>query len=83
LRGLEIGDDAVLQWPAHINALRRLAQHVLSLSAGSKDLFQASGAIAHGKNGRLIENNAPVFQIEKCICSSEVNADVFRRRAEY
>jgi len=39
--------------------------------------FQAPGTIAHGKNGRLIENNALVSQIEERIRGSEINADVF------
>jgi hypothetical protein len=70
----EVGDDAVFHRADRVDVARSAAQHVLGFGAdGDYDLAAAGVVVLHRDNGRLIEHDALVTDINEGIGRSQVD----------
>ena len=73
----EIGDHTVRHRADGADVAGGLAEHHLGFLADGKHL-RASANLGHGHNRRLVEHDALALYVDKCVCRTEVNADVCR-----
>src|SRR5260370_21010158 len=74
----EVGDDAVLHRTNGRDVPGRAPQHALGLRPdGDDDLAAASsGFVLHCDDGRLIEHNALVTDVDEHICCSQAHRQI-------
>ena len=78
----EIGDDAVAQRADGLDIAGRAAQHQLGLVAdGAHGLLAAAGGDG-GHHRRLIQHDAPAFDIDQRIRRPKIDGHVARKRAK-
>jgi hypothetical protein len=81
LRNLEIGDDAVAQWPDRGDVARGAAEHLLGFLAYRQDLLASLDA-GNCNHRRLVEDDAAALDVHEGVGGAEVDRHVRRQQAE-
>jgi hypothetical protein len=76
LGDVEVRDHTVAHGPDRLNRLRRAPDHPFGFFAEGLDLGPAAALLAHGNDGRLVEHDPFVADVDQGVGGAEVDRQI-------